>query len=256
MSDAEERVPTAGEKVIEAKIAAHLTEFDRHKKGLLDPLRKAYEPKTKPFDANTAWRHLRFIAYLYLRRETEVSQSLAMTPAGDRVKLLRQLARALRAAHRKADEVMKTVRGPWFVEWAETNGNPDFTDPIIGRFEKEFDKRVAGLAVLETAAFRAAETVRRKQGRPSGTAVLPHDVVISLEAAYRDITKVKPGAGPGPFARFVTEFLTALGRTYPQQTVIDAIKDAKKREEKHPATSRWGRSLFSSVGGKTPSAPT
>ena len=50
-----------------------------------------------------------------------------MITAGDRAKLLRQLGGALHAAHRKADEAMKTVRGHWFVEWAEANGNPDFT---------------------------------------------------------------------------------------------------------------------------------
>ena len=167
-----------------------------------------------------------------------------MMTAGHRAKLLRQLGNTLRDARRKADEAMKTVRGHWFVEWAEANGNPDFTHPIIVRYEEEFDKTVAGLAVLETAAFRAAETVRKKRGRPGGTTVLPHDVIIALESAYRDITKGNAGAGRGPFSQFVTKFLTALGRECPEQSVIEAIKDAKKREEKYPATSRWGRSLF------------
>ena len=222
-----------GEKAVEAEIAAREANFERHKKELLDLLRKVYErgPKAKPFDENSAWQHLSFTAYVYFRREAEVSQKQAMMPAGDRAKLLRQLGNALRDARCKADEAMKTVRGHWFVEWAEANGNPDFTDPIIDRFDEEFDKRVAGLAVLETAAFRAAETVRKKKGRPPGTAVLPHDFIVNLESAYRDITKRNAGAGPGPFARFVIEFLTALGRTYPEQTVIEAIKDAKKREE-------------------------
>ena len=116
------------------------------------------------------------------------------------------------------------------MEWAEANGNPDFTSPIIVRFEEEFDKRVAGLAGLETAAFRAAETVRKKKGRPPGTAVLPHDFIVNLERAYRDITKRKAGAGSGPFFRFVIEFLTALGRECSDETVIEAIKAARKRE--------------------------
>jgi hypothetical protein len=236
MSDAQDLAATAAAKAVEAEIAAHETNFERHKDELLDLLRKVYErsPKTKPFDANNAWRHLRFVAYVYFRREAEVSQKRARMPAGDRAKLLRQLGNALRDARRKADEAMKTVRGYWFVEWAEANGNPDFTDPIIVRFEEEFDKTVAGLAVLETAAFRAAETVRKKRGRPPGTAALPHNFIVSLESVYRDITKGNSGAGPGPFARFVKEFLTALGRECPQQSVIEAIKDAKKREEKHP----------------------
>ncbi len=173
MSDAQELAPTAAEKAVEAEIAAHETNFERHKDKLLDLLRKVYErnPKTKSFDANNAWRHLRFMAYVYLRREAEVSQKQAMMTAGDRAKLLRQLGDILHDARCKADEAMKTVRGHWFVEWAEMNGNPDFTDPIIDRFEQEFDKTVAGLAVLETAAFRAAETVRKKRGM---THSLPH----------------------------------------------------------------------------------
>jgi hypothetical protein len=252
MSDAKKPTPNAGKKVAESETAAHLIAFDRHRTKLLDPLREVYErsPKAKPFDANNAWKSLRFLAYIYLRGEAEVSQKQAMMPAGDRAKLLRQLGSALRAARRKADEAMKTVRGHWFVEWAEANGNPDFTSPIVDRFEEQFDKRVAGLAVLEIAAFRAADAVRKKKGRPPGTAVLPHDFIISLESTYREITKGKSGAGPGPFARFVEQFLIALGRECTAQSVIEAIKDAKKREERHPATSRWGRSLFDGIGGK------
>jgi len=129
MSDAEKPIPNAVEKAVEAEIAAHETNFNLHKKELLDPLRKVYErsQKTKPFDANNAWRDLSFMAYVYLRREAEVSKTQAMMPAGDRAKLLRQLGKALRDARRKADEAMKTVCGLWFVKWAEANGNPDFT---------------------------------------------------------------------------------------------------------------------------------
>ena len=196
MSESRKASPNAREKAVEAEIAARENNFKRHKEELLDPLRKVYErsPKAKPFDENNAWRHLSFIAYVYFRREAEISQKQATMPAGDRAKRLRQLGSALRDARRMADEAMKTVRGHWFVEWAEANGNPDFTDPVIERFEEEFDKRVAGLAGLETAAFRAAETVRKKSGRPPGTTVLPHDFIVSLESAYRNITKTKCGS--------------------------------------------------------------
>ncbi len=247
MSDAQELAATAAEKAVEAEIAAHETNFERHKDELLDLLRKVYErsPKTKPFDANNAWRHLTFVAYVYFRREAEVSQKRARMPAGDRVKLLRQLGNALCVARRKADEAMKTVRGYWFVEWAEANGNPDFTDPIISRFEEEFEKRVAGLAGLETAAFRAAETARNRDGRPPGTGVLPHDFIIPLAGVYRDITKANSGAGDGPFARFVWEFLTALGRAddIEYESMIDAIKGARLWSLKHSARE-WGSSPF------------
>ena len=183
MSNAEKAAPSAKEKAVEAETAARKTNFERHKKELLDLLRKVYERErnTKPFDTHGAWRHLRILAHLYFRSEAEVSQEQAMMPAGDRVKLLRRLGNALRDARCTADEAMETVRGRWFVVWAEANGNPDFLDPIIDRFGEEFDKRVAGLAVLETAAFRAAETVRGKSGRPPGTAVLPHDFIVNFE---------------------------------------------------------------------------
>ena len=148
MSNPEKPTPEAREKAVEAEIAARETNFKRHKKELLDLLRKVYErgPKAEPFDENNAWRHLSFLAYVYFRREAEVSQKQAMIPAGDRAKLLRQLGDALRDARRKADEAMKTAGSHWFVEWAVANGNPDFTSPIIDRFEERFDKKVAGLA--------------------------------------------------------------------------------------------------------------
>jgi hypothetical protein len=53
----------------------------------------------------------------------------------------------------------------------------------------------------------------------------------SLEtAAIRDTTSPKPGSGDGPFARFVMEFLIALGRrNIEYRSVIDAIKAARTR---------------------------
>lgn len=257
MSDAERTAPNAREKAVEAAVAERLIGFEQHKQTLLDPLRKVYERgrKTEAFDANDAWQHLRFLAYVYFRRQAEVTQKQSMLPATARAKLLRQLGNALRDARCKADEAMKTVKGPWFVEWAETNGNPDFLDPRIEFYQDEFERRVAplrGLEDLEEAAYQAAEAVRKKPGRPPGTTVVPHDFILNLESAYRNITKRNAGAGSGPFFRFVTEFLTALGRECSDETVIEAIKAARKREEKHRATSQWGRDLFDGLGGKNP----
>jgi hypothetical protein len=47
--------------------------------------------------------------------------------------------------------------------------------------------------------------------------------------------------GWGPFAHFVDKFLEALRRKINKESVIRAIKAAKQREQKNPATSRWGR---------------
>ena len=71
----------------------------------------------------------RILAYVYLQSEAEVSQEQAMMPTGDRVKLLRQLGNALRDARRKADEAMKTVRGPWFVGMGRSEWQSRFHGP-------------------------------------------------------------------------------------------------------------------------------
>ena len=62
MSHAEKPTPNAREKAVKAEIVARETNFKRHKKELLDPLRKVYErgPRTEPFDENNAWRDLEF----------------------------------------------------------------------------------------------------------------------------------------------------------------------------------------------------
>ena len=123
---------------------------------------------------------------------------------------------------------------------------------IEHQLDAEFHKLAAdvvtGLVALETAAFRAAEK-RRRPGRPKGTGILPPDLIILLESLYRFITGKPGGAGPGPFARFVKKFLEAKGRTITQQSVIEAIKTAKKRKE-------WGRSPSAVTGGKiSPTSP-
>jgi hypothetical protein len=252
MSEAETRVASARETAVEAEIAAHLTIFNRHRKELLGALRQVHErgSKTVSFDADDAWSRLKFIASIYHRREAELRQEKARMSDAGRIKLLLKLEDALSNARRAASKAMKTVGGHWFLEWARANGNPDLTDPRIYRFEEEFDKTVARLKVLEEAAYRAAETVRRGRGRPSGTAAIPHILILNLEGVYRDLTKRRAGAGPGPFARFVKQFLIALGRDCPDGSVVDAIKAAKKREEKFPTTRQWGRDLFDGIGVK------
>lgn len=242
----EEPSHDARAEAIKAAIEARLAEFDRHEDDLLTILQKVCERTTKPFDRKYAWRQVRFYARRYLE---EAEEKQLMVPAANRVELLRQLGNALRQARCKLDEARHHDCGALFVEWCEAHGNPDFTDPIMGLYEAKLDEVVAGvvagLADLETAASRAAEQVRQKPGRPGGTGVLQQDFIIDLESAYRDITGKPGGAGAGPFARFVMEFLEALGRTSESDSVIETIKAAKKRKE-------WGQSFFAGIGGKTP----
>ena len=206
MSGAEKTAPNAREKAVGEEIATRLTAFDRHRQDLLDLLRKDSGPKTEPFDEDNAWRVIRFIAWIYLRREAKLRQEKAGMPNAQRVELLRRLEDALGKARREASEAMKVVRGHWFEAWAEANGNPDFTAPTIYRVEEEFERTVACLKALEEAAHQAAGTVRRKRGRPPGTTVVPPDFILNLESVYRNITKGNAGAGSGPFSRFVWNF--------------------------------------------------
>jgi hypothetical protein len=244
----EESAPDTRAEAIEAAIEARLTTFDCHRDDLLDLLQGVCEhrPKTKSFDPDESWRHLRSMADGYLRHEARVEQERMGVSAVDRGELLLELENALNEARCKLDEATHhDIRGVLFVEWCEAHGNPDFTDPIIDLVNREFDKLVAGvvasLADLATAASHAAEYARRERGRPPGTGVLQHDFVIGLESTYRKITG-KPGrVGPGPFAQFVEKFLEAVGRKSKKETVIRTIKAVKKREQKDPATSRWGR---------------
>jgi hypothetical protein len=241
----------------EEQIEAHLAAFDRHKDDLLAILQKVCErrPKTE-FSKIKAWGKLRLMALVYLDQEASIERRRMGVPAADRMKLLLQLGNALGEARCKiVDAMQHDIRGRLFLEWCEAHGSTDLTESLDA-LEFDFDKMVGtvveGLAVLETAAIRAAEEERQSPGRPSGTSVLPHGFIVSLESVYRGITGKPAGAGPGPFARFVGKFLEALGRHTTEQSVIAAIKDARKREEKHPATSKWGRTFFDRIGRKIP----
>jgi hypothetical protein len=210
-------------------IDARLSAFDLHKKGLLLHLRKvcAQRLKPKPFDSNEAWRHIRLLAWRYLIEEAD-AEARKKVPAAKWVERLHDLEEALKQTRIQLD----AVRGPVFVEWCETHGNPDFTDSIMGAYERKFDELLPG---LETAASRAAEHMRRKKGRPYGSGVLQTEFVVALEYAYRGITGKPGGAGEGPFAQFVMKFLKALGHTTKEDTVLKVLKTARK-------SKRWGRS--------------
>jgi hypothetical protein len=108
------------EKAAELDIEKRLAAFAGHRVGdkdLVAILREAYErgPKIKPFDEERAWRHLKGLAFAYFQNEAHVQEMLLETPAADRIKLLRQLCKALTQARRKVDEVVPVFRGRMFV---------------------------------------------------------------------------------------------------------------------------------------------
>jgi hypothetical protein len=269
----EEPAPDPRAEAIKAAIEAPLTAFDRHRDDLLAMLQEVCErkPKVNFFNPDEAWRDLRFIAWDFFQRERSREEQNMEVPAAGRLKRLLQLGNALGDARRRLDAAMRhAVRGGLYIEWCIAHGDPDITDPIIDVFEKEFDRVtsdvVAGLAALETAAFCAADNVRQNQvrrpGRPGGTSLVRHGFILSLERVYRESTRKRAGVGAGPFAQFVKKFLEALGRKgIEEQSIIKAIKIAKKREQKNPTTSRWGRprasglrEAFLRYGGQIPPA--
>jgi hypothetical protein len=251
MSNSEEQTLDPRSAAVTAKIEAGLTAFDRHRDELLAILQKACErtPKIQSFDKDDSWDRVRYFARAYLQRAAE---KMSVRPAADRAELLGELGAVLGEAHRKISEVvLSDVRGCLFVEWCEAHGNPEFTDSIIDRVDTKFGDvvadLVAGLADLETAAFRAAEEARRPPGRPRGTSVLRPEFIFYLESVYKISTGKTGGAGRGPFVRFVMKFLEALSRKTEEQTVIKAIKAGRRTRK----ISR--RSLLAAFRGKNSS---
>ena len=221
--------------------------FERHMPDLLAILEKVCRRTAKPFDGRLAWALLRLCAWDYPGDERRIR-----VPTADLIKPLLKLRNALREARSTLDDVIKgdsLLHLNLFGAWCDEQIDPDLQDVIEDELDAEFHTLaadvIAGLAALETAAFRAAEELHKRPGRPAGTGVLQHDIIISLESAYRDITGKPGGAGPGPFAQLVTKFLEAVGRPTPEQSVIKAIKAAKKRQGK-----QWGQSPFADIGGK------
>lgn len=234
---------------------ASLAAFDRHKENLLDELRKGCKPESKPFDAIKSWLDVRLFAQLYFSFAEMKQETM---PAAARVKRLRQLAGTLGRARCMADKAMQDdVGGDLFRAWlAETNIPLAPTvrmdkdgSSVATRIADKFKTVVASLAALESAARTAtvANDVPTKAGRP---ALLPRDCIQGLARVYRNNTGSKPGRSDGPFARFVSAFLTAVNRPdfeFGYDSVIDAIKDAH---------SRFKPSWFDEevLGGKTPPA--
>jgi hypothetical protein len=234
------------------KVRAALARFDQHK-AVLAILREAYKrgPKSKPFDAKNAWWHLSFLAAAYFCRGTAEGDALGTRQSGsigteklsaaDRKKRLRELGKALSRARALTDKAMQDdFYFDLFSAWWEANGRcdiaPEITPVQIGC---QFDKVVAGLSALETAACRAANNVHTR-GRPSGAGVLPPSYIFELARIYLQSTGLKPD-DCGPFVHLVREFLASIGQ--PKKATGDnvspyyaeeTIKYARKRARENP----------------------
>lgn len=267
-----------GRVILDVEVAedARLSEFKKHKKTILDTLRNAHArqlkskkpKKSEPFDEDKAWNRLTGLASFYFRQDSAEQKPKPMT-ASKLVPRLHKLKKALREARTLVDEAMQDeVGGALYSSWCEANGyfenHPDgepalapvghkMFDPV--RTKNEFDKVSAGLATLEAAALTAADDVSAtKRGRHP---ILSRDDVWNLATLYRDSTGSIPGAGAGPFAKFVVEVLTAQGRynddedqgkrvpgAIKHEGVVDAIVDTRKWALTDPAVRKWASSPF------------
>jgi hypothetical protein len=244
----DEPVPDSRAEAVKATVEAGLAAFDAHKETLLAFLRNDYErgPRAEPFDPDASWRDLNSLAGTYFWK-ARVKQGVL--PAAALAARLHELEKAFGTARAMADEAMQNDVGG-ALRWSWWEGTSKYAE-AEGRFvdflyiEREFEKVVTSLAALEAAAMRAADDVVTRRGRPKGTAILPRDYIEALAAVYRVATGSKPGAGDGPYAKFVMKFLIGLGRrNIEYESVIDAIKDARRWALKRPAATKWGQSPF------------
>jgi hypothetical protein len=217
-----------------APIAAELAAFERHKKALLDNLRNVHERglNSESFDAEKVWCALTRLAKLYFCGETMKQETI---PTGERVKRLRQLARALARARGLAEKALQDdVGGDLFRGWVAGKQLPMTLavrsdgdgSSVATRAIDEIKNAVTDLVTLESAARTAAAAMDApaSAGRPP---ILPRDCIHGLARIYRSSTGLKPGRGDGPFARFVLQFIAAVGRRGCEfDSVIEAIKDA------------------------------
>lgn len=217
-----------------ASIAGRLAAFAKHKNDLLAHLRKACErsPKSEPFDADAAWRHLSLLAEAYFWQPIRKQETLL--PAR-RVDQLRDLAKALGRAHRLADKALQDDVGyDLFRAWVAGANIPLNDDGLMGVIH-EIKKVVESVATLEAAANRAARHVPTKAGAPRGTGILPPDYITALEERYRRSSGLEPKMDAEPFAEFVGEFLTAVGpvKDPSEDYVFEALKYARRQARKH-----------------------
>ena len=227
------------EREVKARNEARLAPFKRHKEALLAILHNVYErsPKSVPFDEGKSWGRLIDLAQWYLLHDEMRKGTM---PAAKRVKRLGEIEKALGWARIITERAMQDDVGYDLLTamCADVNITPasvhlDVDGSILMGVARKVKEVATGLNTLETAARRAARDVRRRGGRPKGTAVLLPHQIIGLADLYRRSTGVKPGGGPGPFARFACEFLRGVGHDHPvSASVIDAIKDARTQAPK------------------------
>lgn len=168
----------------------------------------------------------------------------------ERAKRLGQLAAALGSAHDIADKALRDgFASDLAIEWiAETNMPLTLAIRMgIGNRKLTSIKNAVGsLAVLERLARRAANNVFKKRGPVKGSSVLSAGYIHDLAFVFKVSTGRRPSRVEGPFARFVREFLAAIGQgnTLSKEYAVEMIESARTEVRKDP--SRWALSAFNS----------
>jgi hypothetical protein len=226
-----------------------LGRFEQHKTKLITSLRDAHDGRLK-FDEPKAWSSLTSLAHSFF---WQARLKLETMPAVSRKSRLDGLARALKRSRIIVDAAMQDQVGDdLYASWCEGTNEPlvsvvrnDYGSLTAVRGPEEmFKKAVVSLAALEAAALHAASQVKRAgRGRRTGTTVLPVGYIEALATLYCETTGSKPGTGLGPFVRFVSAFLAAVGMAnISEDYVAELAQAARSRAHTHP--SEWAPSPF------------
>ena len=172
-------------------------------------------------------------------------------PVADREARLRELAKALGKARSMTDKAMQDdVGGDLLSAWSEETDEPRLSvvrndDGSLARVriaDEMFKEAVAGRAVLETTALRAASEAHEERAGRSGLrwTTMRLDYIGTLAFLYQDSTGAKPGAGHGPFVRFVCAFLAAIRANSSEEYVVEHVQNARSLAR----TGNWTSSPF------------
>lgn len=234
--------PDAEQQAFEAAIAAGVAAFETHRENVLTVLQNARErgPRSDPFDADRAWDHLKRRAwqYFWLKKAKQKAR-----PPRDRSKRLGKIAKVLHEACRLIDEAKQDqLIDDLYSAWLDQNISDTVPEEplVIVRLPDEFEKVLAALSTLEATTLHALKDA--PSTTPGPVAVLPRAFIGVLADVYLELTGRKPGAGRGPFYRFVMTFRAAIDPSYTAKNESgDERVDESMIEDIKKALRHWRR---------------
>ena len=192
----------------------------------------AYEhgPKDKPFDEEKAHRLVDYTA-LFILLGSKASKSIVKPKV--RGKAAGHFGVALRAAHggmASMPDLLSDIRAAWF-----DNATKDYgaaaRDLKVGfdQIDRDFEKAIEGLSMLEAASRLVVQKHRQPRGRPSGSGLVTTGNIVWLAHGFREVTGTRATtAKEGWFAKLVRECHSAMGQAIGDDGAVKAIKAARK----------------------------